>query len=332
MHLIAQRAQERKIRFLHAAAGRARAQRGGEQFRQGHKALKRLRPLWPRAFWPESQRLHAVQNADGQPPPAYGAYVAQFARLAGFQANAAVAVPVQMVLALFWIKFQRAAKPLARLDGVRHGGIGKRAIQQIGFPAQLGGRVRIGIGDEREPIQSRHAPVHRRIGREPGFHRVNFARQIAKALFQAIEAGKRAQQGKVRRPDVGGDEHGARAGVQRDLQQIAAIEAQNRPAIRMDVANGLQPLRKRLRACEIRQKDHAMHFAGFAILLINGADFPADHKARRLALHLAGQTQIWLQRIQPFFRRFQRVFQLFAPGRVGKIARGHQRNALAPRP
>ena len=48
-----------------------------------------------------------------------------------FQANAAVAVPVQVVFSLFWIKFQRASKPLARLDGVRHGGIGKRAIQQL---------------------------------------------------------------------------------------------------------------------------------------------------------------------------------------------------------
>ena len=52
-------------------------------------------------------------------------------------------------------------------------------------------------------------------------------RQILKALPDVVEARIGPEQGKMRRPDMSGDKHGAGTGFQCDFEQIPAVQAQD---------------------------------------------------------------------------------------------------------
>ena len=56
-----------------------------------------------------------------------------------------------------------------------------------------------------------------------------------------VKARKGAVQGKMWSPDVSGDKDGIRAYIEYYLQQIPAVEAQDRPAVRPQIAYGLKP-------------------------------------------------------------------------------------------
>ena len=47
------------------------------------------------------------------------------------------------------------------------------------------------------------------------------------------------------RPDMGGDKDSVGAGLQGNFEQVAAVQPQNRPAVRVEVADQLQPFRQR---------------------------------------------------------------------------------------
>ena len=87
--------------------------------------------------------------------------------------------------------------------------------------------MRVGMRNEGQSVQRAHPPIHRRVGRQAGFHSVDVRRQIAKARFDAVEPGKSAEHGEMGRPDMRGDELGFRTGLQRQFQQVAAVQAQD---------------------------------------------------------------------------------------------------------
>ena len=163
---------------------------------------------------------------------------------------------------------------------------------------------------------------------------MDIGRHVPKALLDGIKARKRAKQGKMGRPDMGGDQHGLRAGLQGNLHQVPAVQAQNGPSVRVQVADGLQPEGELLRRLQGGQQDHIMNLAGAPVLFVDGADFPGYHKARsRLPASCnIRQPPVRLQPVKAFFRRFHRLRQQRPPGRMRKVARAHQANPLPARP
>ena len=131
---------------------------------------------------------------------------------------------------------------------------------------------------------------------------------------------------------MGGNENGLRAAVQRDFQQVAAIQPQNGPPVGMEIADGLQPVGEGFGGFQPRQEDDMMHLARFSTAFIDGADLARHHEARRIAGGFAGQAVFVPEAVEPFLRLLQHFGQLGPPRRVRKIARAQQPDALAPGP
>ena len=117
------------------------------------------------------------------------------------------------------------------------------------------------------------------------------------------------------------------------LQQITAVQAENRPPVRVEVADGLQASGELLRLLQSGQKDQAVDLSRPAVLLINGADLPGHHKAgrrpcRSRVLHAAAGAQ----GIDTISAPLQRLCQLSPPSGVGKVPRPYEIDALAPGP
>ena len=120
---------------------------------------------------------------------------------------------------------------------------------------------------------------------------MNVIREISKAFFNGVESRKRTKERKMRRPDMRGNKNGIRTSLQCNLQQIMAVQSQDRPAVRANIADGFQAQRQALRRVQIRQQNHTVHFARLARLFIDAADLAAQHKARRFSLGFTGQAQ-----------------------------------------
>jgi hypothetical protein len=97
--------------------------------------------------------------------------------------------------------------------------------------------MRIGVAHQPVAIQHRAAPVHRRVRREAGLDSENLAGQIAVAVRNQIEAGFGAKDREPGRPNVRRDKIAARAAIQNDLQEIARVEAKDRPAVGRQIAD-----------------------------------------------------------------------------------------------
>ena len=182
-------------------------------------------------------------------------------------------------------------------------------------------------------VQRREPPVHGRIGREPGLQGVNVGRQIPKALLNGVKPRERPKERDMRGPDVGWNKDGLWAALQRDLQQITAVQAENRPPVRVEVADGLQTPGELLRLLQSGQKNQAVDLTRPAVLLINGTDLPGHHKAgrrpcRSRVLHAAAGAQ----GIDTISAQLQRLCQLSPPSGVGKVPRPYEIDALASGP
>ena len=125
------------------------------------------------------------------------------------------------------------------------------------------------------------------------------AGQIAIAFFQRFKVRERAKDGKVRRPDVGGNKDGLQAAIQRDFQQITAVQAQNGPAVAMQVSNGLQAVSERFRVLQAGKQNHMVNLPRFFAAFVYGADLAGNNEAGRGILSANG---VWKDE-----RRFQTV-------------------------
>ena len=131
---------------------------------------------------------------------------------------------------------------------------------------------------------------------------------------------------------MGRNVYGLRAGFQHDLQQIPAVQPQNRPAVRMNVADQLQPSGQRLRLLQSGQQEQTVHLAHPFLFLINGADLSRHQKARLLLRHALLMNAVFLlQHIKPVLRRFQLFHQLRPPCGMGEISCSQNMNSLFSR-
>ena len=161
--------------------------------------------------------------------------------------------------------------------------------------------------------------------------------QIAVALVDRIEAGLRTQDGKPRRPDVRRDQIAALAALQRDLQQIARIQSQNRPPVRFQVADLRQLLNQLFGLLPARHIDQMMHLAGPLAAFVDRRNLDLQQEAggrragrRQLFVHRA--LQFVAQAKQARFRRDQVPLQFGKPLRMRKVAGAQQGDAFAARP
>ena len=98
-----------------------------------------------------------------------------------------------------------------------------------------------------------------------------------------------------------------RTQFQRDLQKVIAVHSEDRPPVRMDVADLLQFICNALCILKSRQNDHAVDLSHFSVLLIDRADLPGDNKTgNHLSPHaFIFDPAVFLQHIQPVLRRCQ---------------------------
>ena len=239
---------------------------------------------------------------------------------------------VKMIFSFLREKFQRSGKPLSRVYGLRNSGIGQLRLKQSSLTSQLRRGMGVRIGNQEIGVQRGNPPVHGRIGRKSRFQRMDVGRQIPKAFLDGIKAGKSPEQRKMRRPDMGRNIYGFRTGFQHDFQQISAVQPQNRPAVRMNVSDQLQPSGKGFRLLKSGQQEQAVHLAHPFVFLINGADLSRHQKTRLLLRHaLLMDTVLLLQHIKPILRGFQLFHQLCPPCGVGEIPCSQNMNSLFSR-
>ena len=127
---------------------------------------------------------------------------------------------------------------------------------------------------------------------------------------------------------------GFRTDFQGNLQKVPTVQAQNRPAIGVDVPNGFQFPGEQFCGLKAGQQNHAVHLAHFSILFIDGTDLARDDKTGLPAAcqGAVAQPQIVLQRVQSILCRNQLFLQFLPPRRMGKIPCTQNLNSLTPCP
>ena len=93
-------------------------------------------------------------------------------------------------------------------------------------------------------------------------------KQIAVALLQRVETRRRAQRREVWGSDMGRHKERVRVGFQADFQQIATVESEDRPTVRMQIANGAQPLVETRDRIQARENNYVVNLAGLFALLV----------------------------------------------------------------
>jgi hypothetical protein len=162
-------------------------------------------------------------------------------------------------------------------------------------------------------------------------------RQIPVALLDRIEARLGAEDGEPGCPDVGRDQIGVRPALQGDLQQVARIEPQDRPAVRRQVADRPELLPQARRRLQVGGVDQVVDLAGPLPLFVDRGNLHLQEEPERSvagrgkpALHLA--LDLWTEAEQPGLGRHQLRPDLLEPGWMGEVASAHDRDSLAPRP
>ena len=313
----------------------------GQDLGQGNQAAHRAGGPGRRGLLPPvRQILDPVHDADRQRLAAHRAAPPVLPGLAGREADVAMAVPVQVVLALLGKEFQRAPVPLARLQRPAQGEVVQLGVEDAHLPSELFRGVGVGVGHEPETVQGRHPPVHRRVRGEARLHREDVGAQVPVAVVDGVEARLRAQRGEPGRPDMGGNEIGAGVRFQGDLQQVPGIEAQDRASVRVQVADPRQAVHHPLRRVEAGGVDQVVDLARLVELLVDGRDLDREHEPHRAPAAPAGRRkplldgplQIRPQAEQPRLRGHELFLQLGPPRRMGEVAGGDDADALLARP
>ena len=193
------------------------------------------------------------------------------------------------------------------------------------------------VADQGEAVELRDAPVHRRIRGEPGLDREDVGGEIAVAFVDRVETRFRAERGEPGGPDVRRDEVGVRPARQGDLQQMPRVEAQDRPPVRGDVADGGELLPEPPRRLQVRGVDQMVDLPRPVPLLVDGRDLDLQQEAGRpvarggkaaldLPLDLGTQAE------QPRLGRHELGADLLEPGGMGEVAGSDDGDPLAPRP
>ncbi len=140
----------------------------------------------------------------------------------------------------------------------------------------------------------------------------------------------------MRGPDVGRDEQ--RLGVRRQaqLQQVAAVQAEDRPAIRGDVADPLQARRQPSGRFHVGEQHQVVHLSHRAEPLVDRADLACQHephrglahRGRQLRAKRALQLRPQTEPARGLVIGDQPLGQLGAPAGMGQVAGPHQGDPL----
>ena len=133
------------------------------------------------------------------------------------------------------------------------------------------------------------------------------------------------------------DQIGAGPGLERDLQQVARVEPEDRPPVGLDVADAAEPFGDAVGGREIRRVDQVVDLPRLVALLVDGRDLDLEHEAHRRA---AGRRQgrgdtlldVLPQAEQARLGRDELLLQLGRPGRMAEVAGADEADALARRP
>ena len=161
---------------------------------------------------------------------------------------------------------------------------------------------------------------------------MDVGRQVAEAGLQGVEAGEGAEHGEVGRPDMGGDELRVGADLQRQLQQVPAVQPQNGTAVGVDVADGLQPGGQLVRRLQGREQNDVVDLPGLSVLFVDGADLAGDDEPGRFAGSGVRQAQGLPEGIDALSGGDQLLPQLRPPGGMGEVPGAQQLDALPPGP
>ena len=90
---------------------------------------------------------------------------------------------------LFWEKFDGAEKPppFRMPERLSHGRERALAAEEIGFPAEFGRGMAVGVGDKAEAVEGGNEPVHRRVRGEAGFEGEDMFAQVAETFLDGVE-------------------------------------------------------------------------------------------------------------------------------------------------
>src|SRR6185312_7184413 len=125
--------------------------------------------------------------------------------------------------------------------------------------------------------------------------------------------------------------------LESDLQQVAGVEPQDRPAVRRDVADRAQAFPDTARGLQAGGVEEMVDLPRPFALLVDGRDLDLQQEAhgavarrRKLSRHLA--LDLRPQAEQARLGRQELGPDLLPPGRMGEVAGSHHRDPLAPRP
>ncbi len=138
-------------------------------------------------------------------------------------------------------------------------------------------------------------------------------------------------------PDVGRNEEDIWTSLQADLQQVAAIQSQDRPAVGVEVADSCQSVVELINGGEVWQRHDVVNFARAAVLLVDGADLHGEEKAHltaarwiELVFDCAGQIRSETK--DAILGRLQFLLDLSEPFRMREVGGANKVDALERRP
>ena len=197
--------------------------------------------------------------------------------------------------------------------------------------------MRVGVGHQPVPVQTRHPPVHLRIGRQARLDGEDVRGQVRIAVRHPVEPGLRAEHREPRRPSVRGHQVAAVAARERDLEQVARVEPEDRPAVRGQVPHPEQPARDLVDRIERRRVEQVVDLPRAPVALVDRGDLRRQQepdrrpaRGRQRVVHRA--LELRPQPEQPRRIRHQLGAELLPPRRVREVTGADDADALAPGP
>jgi hypothetical protein len=131
-----------------------------------------------------------------------------------------------------------------------------------------------------------------------------------------------------------GDEKGVGRGCERDFQEIARIEAEDRAPVGFDVADAGQARRHARRGLEVGRVDEIVYLAHPIATAVDAADLDRQHETNRGAtgrrdLGVHRPRQFLAQDKKPVARGNQLLAQFGEPARMGEVASGDHGDPFA---
>src|SRR3990172_4572987 len=101
---------------------------------------------------------------------------------------------------------------------------------------------------------------------------------FAKTLFNAVKAGFSAEDGKPRRPCVGGYDHAVGRNIKNNLYKLLCGETKDGAAVRDNIASFAEFLVYLFNCFKRRRKDEVVYLSGLSALSIDAAYLGGKHE------------------------------------------------------